>query len=95
MRRNFDPSLLQSKTAAKMILIIKDLNQIISSLKKHADNKQVEQINKVRMDVRSLLKEHHLALNSLKHFAQKKHSEQLEYMFSKGHHDRYKLPQSD
>ena len=95
MRRNFDPSLLQSKTAAKMVLIIKDLNFLLSSLKKHADNKQVEKINKVRIDVNSLLKEHHLALNSLKHFARKKHSEQLEYMFSKGHHDRYKLPESD
>tara|TARA_R100001463_G_scaffold81001_5_gene135465 strand:- start:1196 stop:1483 length:288 start_codon:yes stop_codon:yes gene_type:complete len=95
MRKNFDPSLLQTKTAAKMILIIKDLNYIVSLLKKHADNKQLEKIDRIRIDVKSVLKEHHLALNSLKHFAHKKHSEQLNYMFSKGHHDRYKLSESD
>ena len=95
MRRHFDPTILQSKTATKMVLIIKDLNKIIKSLKQNADNKEVEEINKLNIEVKSLLKEHHLSLNSLKDFSRKAHSEQLKYMFSKGHHDRYKLPESN
>ena len=45
MRRHFDPTILQSKTTTKMVLIIKDLNKIIKSLKQNADNKEVEEID--------------------------------------------------
>ena len=103
--KKFDPSLLQSRSGSQMIILILKLTKKMMEYRKEwyrsvkddpnfvstdiiVDDEYTELTNEVKM----LKKSHHLALNSLKNFNAKTHSEQLKYLFSGVHRERYKMP---
>ena len=103
--KKFDPSLLQSKSGTRMVIMILDLtkkmteyhNKWYRSVKDdpnvtNADIAKDEDYLELKRDVKMLTKIHHNALNSLKNFKDKTHSEQLKYIFSGVHRERYKMP---
>tara|TARA_Y100000590_G_scaffold414070_1_gene510605 strand:+ start:22795 stop:23088 length:294 start_codon:yes stop_codon:yes gene_type:complete len=94
--KKYDHSLLQTKTAARMVILIKDLmkhtKSFLDNPHSEIDKELREKIESNLSDARLLLKLHHSALNSLKNFNGKIHSEQLKYIFSGAHSERYKMP---
>ncbi len=94
--KHCDNSILQTRTAGRMILLIKDLmkySKHYSDVLDAEGNKDTKDaVENSLKEVRFLLKMHHLALNSLRVFNHKTHPEQLKYMFSEELHDRYRMP---
>lgn len=94
--KKYDHSVLQTKTVARMVILIKDLmkhsKSFLDNPHSKIDKELQEKIETNLSDARLLLKLHHLALNSLKNFNGKIHSEQLKYIFSGAHGERYKMP---
>jgi len=101
----YDPSLLQSKSVTQMVILVLDLSKKMTEYHNkwyrvikddpnvtNADIVKDEDYEELKTDVKMLQKSHHKALNSLKNFNGKKHSEQLKYIFSGAHRDRYKMP---
>ena len=94
--KHCDHNILQTRTTARMILLIKDLmkySKHYSDVLNTEENKGTKDaIENSLKEGRFLLKMHHLALNSLKVFNNKTHPEQLKYMFSEELYDRYRMP---
>ena len=95
MRNRYDASILQSKTAANMIILIKDLDSALfkcRDLLKGKDEHELYNLQSLHLEVKSLKRLHKKSLNSLRGFKQKTHSEQLKYINSEAHSERYKPP---
>ena len=95
----YDPSILQSVTAANMVNLVLQLQKEMrvwkSEYSKMIDSSDpyiVEDTNFEHLNesVKRLKNDHHKALNSLRDFKGKIHSEQLKYMNSGARRERYK-----
>jgi hypothetical protein len=96
----YDTSLLQSQSGTKMVDLVlklhKEMKMWKSEYSKMIDSSGpyiVEDTDGEYLDdsVRNLRKDHHKALNSLKGFKGKIHSEQIKYMDSGARRERYKV----
>ena len=95
MRNRYDASILQSKTAANKIILIKDMDAVLFKLQKllkSKDEYELYNLQSLHLEVKSLKRLHKKSLNSLRGFKQKTHSEQLKYINSEAHSERYKPP---
>lgn len=99
----YDPSILQSVTAARIVELVLKLHKELREYHKQkmemlkddpnyakSNIVDVTSFNNLNSDVKRLKNDHHKALNSLRDFRGKIHSEQLKYMDSGARRERYK-----
>jgi len=97
----YNTSILQSVTSANIVSLVLKLQKEMKMWKDEY-NKMIDSsdpyivkdtnFNDLNESVKRLKNDHHKALNSLRDFKGKIHSEQLKYMNSRARHERYKTP---